>query len=369
VVLNPDGRAVWNSSTSKWEYEYDVKDHLGNTRASFAPTTDKVKVLQTRDYYPFGLEMANWYLNDANATKFRYNGKELQDEELAGNSLGWYDYGARFYDPQLGRWHVLDPLAQLFYSWSPYNYAYNSPVRYIDPDGSIPWDKVINFTSITSNFGYRIHPTKGTKDFHVGIDLGASTGSEVRSLAAGKVVMAKWDKGDKTGKTGYGKYIVIDHGHGYYSLYGHLHGSGLKVGEGDDVTNGQVIALSGNTGRSTGPHLHLEMAKAGSLGAFFNPASKLDPKSIKDLQILIDQLNGVVFGEENNNIYLGKEIEEVTVTAKGPERPKPKEVRIENIMLQGAKTNANGNTGKYNKPGRSTDQYYSDEFLKWYYGY
>jgi len=99
-VLNPDGRAVWNSSTSKWEYEYDVKDHLGNTRASFV-INDKIKVLQTMDYYPFGMEMASWYLNDANATKFRYNGKELQDE----GGLGWYDYGARFYDPVLGRFH------------------------------------------------------------------------------------------------------------------------------------------------------------------------------------------------------------------------------------------------------------------------
>lgn len=59
VVLNPEGRAVWNSSTSKWEYEYDVKDYLGNTRASpesFRDViNDKVKVLQTKDYYPFGM--------------------------------------------------------------------------------------------------------------------------------------------------------------------------------------------------------------------------------------------------------------------------------------------------------------------------
>jgi RHS repeat-associated protein len=96
-----------------------------------APTTDKVKVLQTRDYYPFGLEMANWYMNDANATKFRYNGKELQDE----GELGWYDYGARFYDPSLGRWHVMDALSEWHYKNSPYQYVFNNPLRYIDPFG------------------------------------------------------------------------------------------------------------------------------------------------------------------------------------------------------------------------------------------
>jgi RHS repeat-associated protein len=145
VVLNPDGRAVWNSSTSKWEYEYDVKDHLGNTRASFG-ITDKVKVLQTRDYYPFGLEMANWYTNDPNATKFRYNGKELQDEEVAGSSLGWYDYGARFYDPGLGRFNTQDPHAENYISWTPYNYVANNPILLIDPDGRDWYDINGNIT-------------------------------------------------------------------------------------------------------------------------------------------------------------------------------------------------------------------------------
>ncbi|WP_080778609.1 RHS repeat domain-containing protein [Chryseobacterium phocaeense] len=90
-----------------------------------------MEVTDTNNYYPFGLNHIQGIFEGANLGSYysyKYNGKELQE-------TGMYDYGARFYMPDLGRWGVADPLAEKMRRHSPYNYAFNNPIRFIDPDG------------------------------------------------------------------------------------------------------------------------------------------------------------------------------------------------------------------------------------------
>ncbi|MCT4688499.1 RHS repeat domain-containing protein, partial [Vallitalea sp.] len=115
-------------------YEYYLKDHLGNTRATFQINGENPELVQKSDYYPFGMQLNRNLLNNDN--KYLYNGKEMQDDLFAnGSKLDWLDYGARQLDVSLGRWMCLDPLAEDYTSYSSYNYCLNNPLKFIDPNG------------------------------------------------------------------------------------------------------------------------------------------------------------------------------------------------------------------------------------------
>ena len=105
---------------------------------------------------------------------------------------------------------------------------------------------------ISSGFGWRIDPFTGKRAWHAGIDLAVPEGTPVEACWPGKVVFA----GEKGG---YGKVVILEHKNGYHTVYGH--NAKILVQEGEFVSAGQRIALSGNTGRSTGPHLHFEVRK------------------------------------------------------------------------------------------------------------
>ncbi len=118
-------------------------------------------------------------------------------------------------------------------------------------------------SKISSPFGYRIHPTLGIKKLHTGIDIAVKSGNKVVAANAGKVIKAAWNNS-------YGYMVMVDHGGGIVTLY--AHNSSLKVSTGDSVTRGQTLALSGNTGRSTGPHVHFEVRVNGE---YKNPMNYL----------------------------------------------------------------------------------------------
>ena len=116
---------------------------------------------------------------------------------------------------------------------------------------------------ISSSYGYRNDPFTGKKTFHKGVDIPAAKGTPIHALAGGVVIYS----GDRNG---FGNMVEIDHGNGYSTRYAHI--SKLIVEAGDRIDQDQVIAEIGSTGRSTGPHLHLEMFKDGRR---FNPRKRL----------------------------------------------------------------------------------------------
>jgi murein DD-endopeptidase MepM/ murein hydrolase activator NlpD len=116
---------------------------------------------------------------------------------------------------------------------------------------------------LTSGFGYRADPFTGVRQHHNGLDMAAPSGTPVRAAMSGRVVTTAWSNI-------YGNYIIINHGNGYQTLYGHL--SKIQVAKNQAVTQGGQIGLVGTTGYSTGPHLHFTVYRNGTL---INPTTVL----------------------------------------------------------------------------------------------
>lgn len=151
---------------------------------------------------------------------------------------------------------------------------------YFDEDGESMQRQFLRsplpFTRVTSGFGRRQHPISGNERMHHGVDYGAPTGTEVQAVANGRVTFAGW-------RGGYGKLMIIEHSGGYETRFAHL--SRFHVSAGAQVSQGDIVARSGNTGASTAPHLHYEMLRHGQhLDPLQVDATSGDPLRGEDLQ-------------------------------------------------------------------------------------
>ena len=163
MLLTEEGYVDLSNNT----YYYYLKDHQGNNRVV---VSSGGTVAEVNHYYPFGSVFAS----TGNVQPYKYNDKELDTKK----GLNWYDYGARHYDATLGRWLVVDPLAEKYYDLSPYIYCNNSPIRYIDPTGEDwkdAWPHLQKSFSGNVSLGFRVGISANVSSLKVGADINAGS--------------------------------------------------------------------------------------------------------------------------------------------------------------------------------------------------
>jgi RHS repeat-associated protein len=163
--FNPEGYLEpSNSEIVKYIYKYN----LGNIRLSYKDGANGVEIVEENNYYPFGLKHEG-YNGSINGTdhKYGFGGKEEQDEL----GLDWIDITARNYDASLGRWMNIDPLAEIMRRHSPYNYAFDNPIFFTDPDGMYPMSPVAMQSTATEVYDYTFGDDRGASKGRGGKDL------------------------------------------------------------------------------------------------------------------------------------------------------------------------------------------------------
>ncbi len=219
------------------DYDNGILEKLNETKEKIAAAKEELEnILVRQEENAASLEARKGSLNETLAQKQAMLDEVTKDVEK---------YKALYEEAERAEQELIrQNSAALSYSANPVKYT----------GGKFMWP-VPASSRITSQYGYRIHPVYKTKKFHSGIDIGAPYGVDILAAADGTVTLA-------TTNGGYGKCIIINHGSGITTLYGH--NSTLLVSVGNKVTKGQVIAKAGSTGVSTGPHLHFEVRVNGS---------------------------------------------------------------------------------------------------------
>jgi hypothetical protein len=294
--------------------------------------------------------------------------------------LDWYDYGARFYDASLGRFHTLDPLAVGAPRITPYFYAHNKPINCIDHNGL--WAIQVGYTfrgacPIAYGFGFSgalevglILDENNDLVAYVTAALGGSYGGSLSRGLAGAYYHGANTWHDLMGM---GLDAGVSTPFKFSAQWeGSFAGSGFKNG----------FSLSSSVPRginfSVGKAVYADVTFTGRMEDFGikNISDIKEDMVVKVAQMMMitkkqaRMILGLLQKEFEKKEKENKPIElpEVTVYGTKPESMKDYEKMMEDLLWMGVRPNANGNTGRYNKPGRSSDKNYSDDFLKWYYG-
>lgn len=286
----------FDETTEVWE---SYTDENGNLHSKHYQTTTKKKyVLRVNTYAGIYTPVYKPFMSESETATSNYN-KKTVTRFLAQTGMD--------FSPD---WSRLDAAIVK------YAYLNNEENNFNVEEHSLMGGEIIlpfngNYP-ITSPFGERIHPIDGTKRFHSGIDFGTPEGTPIKAVADGVV--------DFAGEYGgYGKAVIIKHTNGVVSLYGHL--SEIKTKEGMLVKQGDVIGLSGNTGRSTGPHLHFEIRENGTpvdpqlyLSDIKNlPNGTVYYVSNIDRRMLLETMVSLMTNKENFDWLLEDELNDQTI--------------------------------------------------------